>query len=91
MNTAMVQAPMVVAAYGGNRDELERRRDQQCRMGHTGDAWNISIRGSVPRHLLRQETINLECYRLNHQFANDINLSNLNSVFDEKVSDCQRI
>jgi hypothetical protein len=23
-------------------DEPKRRRDQQCRMGHMGDAWNVA-------------------------------------------------
>jgi NAD(P)-dependent dehydrogenase (short-subunit alcohol dehydrogenase family) len=31
-----------VAAYGGSADELVRRRDQQCPMGHMGDAWDIA-------------------------------------------------
>jgi len=30
-------------------------------------------------------TINLECYRLNYQFANEINSSGLHSMFEEKV------
>jgi NAD(P)-dependent dehydrogenase (short-subunit alcohol dehydrogenase family) len=42
MNTPMVHAAEVVAAYGGNSDELVRRRDQQCPMGHMGDAWDVA-------------------------------------------------
>jgi NAD(P)-dependent dehydrogenase (short-subunit alcohol dehydrogenase family) len=42
MNTPMVHAPEVVAAYGGNTDELVRRRDAQCPMGHMGDAWDVA-------------------------------------------------
>jgi NAD(P)-dependent dehydrogenase (short-subunit alcohol dehydrogenase family) len=42
MNTPMVHAPEVVAAYGGSADELVRRRDEQCPMGHMGDAWDVA-------------------------------------------------
>ena len=42
MNTPMVHAPAVVAAYGGNTEELVRRRDEQCPMGHMGDAWDVA-------------------------------------------------
>ena len=37
-----MHAPEVVAAYGGSTDELVRRRDEQCPMGHTGDAWDVA-------------------------------------------------
>lgn len=42
MNTPMVHAPEVVSAYGGNTEELVRRRDEQCPMGHMGDAWDVA-------------------------------------------------
>jgi NAD(P)-dependent dehydrogenase (short-subunit alcohol dehydrogenase family) len=42
MNTPMVHAPEVVSAYGGNSEELVRRRDEQCPMGHMGDAWDVA-------------------------------------------------
>jgi NAD(P)-dependent dehydrogenase (short-subunit alcohol dehydrogenase family) len=42
MNTPMVHAPAVVDAYGGSAEELVRRRDAQCPMGHMGDAWDIA-------------------------------------------------
>ena len=38
----LVYAPEVVAAYGGSTDELVRRRDEQCPMGHMGDAWDVA-------------------------------------------------
>jgi NAD(P)-dependent dehydrogenase (short-subunit alcohol dehydrogenase family) len=42
MNTPMVHAPAVMSAYGGSADELVRRRDDQCPMGHMGDAWDVA-------------------------------------------------
>ena len=42
MNTPMVHAPEVVAAYGGSVEEMVRRRDEQCPMGRMGDAWDVA-------------------------------------------------
>jgi NAD(P)-dependent dehydrogenase (short-subunit alcohol dehydrogenase family) len=42
MNTPMVHAPEVVAAYGGSAEEMVRRRDEQCPMGRMGDAWDVA-------------------------------------------------
>ena len=42
MNTPMVHAPGVIAAYGGSADEMFRRRDEQCPMGRMGDAWVVA-------------------------------------------------
>src|SRR5207247_2726368 len=38
MNTPMVHAAEVIAAYGGSAEEMVRRRDKQCRTGPRGDA-----------------------------------------------------
>jgi len=42
MNTPMVHAPGVIAAYGGSAEEMIRRRDEQCPMGRMGDAWDVA-------------------------------------------------
>jgi NAD(P)-dependent dehydrogenase (short-subunit alcohol dehydrogenase family) len=42
MNTPMVRAPGVIAAYGGSAEEMVRRRDEQCPMGRMGDAWDVA-------------------------------------------------
>jgi NAD(P)-dependent dehydrogenase (short-subunit alcohol dehydrogenase family) len=42
MNTPMVHAPGVIAAYGGRAEEMVRRRDEQCPMGRMGDAWDVA-------------------------------------------------
>jgi NAD(P)-dependent dehydrogenase (short-subunit alcohol dehydrogenase family) len=42
MNTPMVHAADVIAAYGGSAEEMVRRRDKQCPMGHMGDAWDVA-------------------------------------------------
>jgi NAD(P)-dependent dehydrogenase (short-subunit alcohol dehydrogenase family) len=42
MNTPMVHAPEVVAAYGGSAEEMVRRRDEQCPMGRMGDASDVA-------------------------------------------------
>jgi NAD(P)-dependent dehydrogenase (short-subunit alcohol dehydrogenase family) len=42
MNTPMVHAPEVVAAYGGSAEEMVRRRDEQCPTGQMGDAWDVA-------------------------------------------------
>ena len=42
MNTPMVHAPEVTAAYGGSAEEMVRRRDAQCPMGRMGDAWDVA-------------------------------------------------
>jgi hypothetical protein len=39
MNTPIVHAAEVIAAYGGSAEEMVRRRDEQCPMGRMGDAW----------------------------------------------------
>ena len=41
MNTPMVHAGLV-GAYGGTAEEMVRRRDAQCPMGHMGDAWDVA-------------------------------------------------
>ena len=42
MNTPMVHARQVIAAYGGSPEEMVRRRDRQCPMGRMGDAWDVA-------------------------------------------------
>ena len=42
MNTRMVHAAEVIAAYGGSAEEMVRRRDGQCRWGEWGDAWDVA-------------------------------------------------
>ena len=42
MNTRMVHAAEVIAAYDGSAEEIVRRRDEQCPMGRMGDAWDIA-------------------------------------------------
>jgi len=42
MNTPMVHAAEVIAAYGGSAEEMVRRRDEQCPMGRIGDAWDVA-------------------------------------------------
>ena len=42
MNTPMVHAPGVIAAYGGGAEEMVRRRDEQCPMGRMGDVWDVA-------------------------------------------------
>ena len=42
MNTPMIHAPGVIAAYGGSAEEMVRRRDEQCPMGRMGDAWDVA-------------------------------------------------
>ena len=42
MNTPMVHAPGVIAAYGGSAEEMVRRRDEQCPTGRMGDAWDYA-------------------------------------------------
>jgi NAD(P)-dependent dehydrogenase (short-subunit alcohol dehydrogenase family) len=42
MNTPMVHAAEVIAAYGGSVEEMVRRRDDQCPMGRMGDAWDVA-------------------------------------------------
>jgi NAD(P)-dependent dehydrogenase (short-subunit alcohol dehydrogenase family) len=43
MNTPMVHAPEIIAAYGCGAEEMVRRRDEQCPMGRTGDAWDVAF------------------------------------------------
>ena len=42
MNTPMVRAPGVIAAYGGSAEEMIRRRYEQCPIGRMGDAWDVA-------------------------------------------------
>jgi NAD(P)-dependent dehydrogenase (short-subunit alcohol dehydrogenase family) len=42
MNTPMVHAAEVIAAYGGSAEEMVRRRDEQCPMGRMGDACDVA-------------------------------------------------
>jgi NAD(P)-dependent dehydrogenase (short-subunit alcohol dehydrogenase family) len=43
MNTPMVHAPEVIAAYGCGAEEMVRRRDEQCPMERMGDAWDVAF------------------------------------------------
>jgi NAD(P)-dependent dehydrogenase (short-subunit alcohol dehydrogenase family) len=43
MNTPMVHAPEIIAAYGCGAEEMVRRRDEQCPMGRMGDAWDVAF------------------------------------------------
>ncbi|MGH7002748.1 MAG: SDR family NAD(P)-dependent oxidoreductase [Alphaproteobacteria bacterium] len=42
MNTPMVRGAAIQNSYGGNEDEMVRRRDAQCPMGKMGDAWDVA-------------------------------------------------
>jgi NAD(P)-dependent dehydrogenase (short-subunit alcohol dehydrogenase family) len=42
MNTPMVHAPGVIAAYGGGVEEMVRQRDELCPMGRMGDACDVA-------------------------------------------------
>src|ERR1700737_954973 len=42
MNTPMVHAAEVIAAYGGSAEEMGRRRDARGPMGRMGDAWDVA-------------------------------------------------
>jgi hypothetical protein len=42
VNTPMVHAPGVIAAYDGSAEEMVRCRDEQCPMGRMGDAWDVA-------------------------------------------------
>jgi NAD(P)-dependent dehydrogenase (short-subunit alcohol dehydrogenase family) len=42
MNTPMVHASELLAAYGGRTEELVQRRDEQCPMGRMGDARDVA-------------------------------------------------
>src|SRR5271169_3759902 len=41
MNTPMVHAALV-GAYGQTADDMVAKRDEQCPMGHMGDAWDVA-------------------------------------------------
>ncbi len=41
MRTPVIEK-VLTDAYGGNVDEMIRKRDAQCPMGHMGDAWDIA-------------------------------------------------
>lgn len=41
MDTPMIREPLK-ASYGGDIDEMRRKRDAQCPMGHMGDAWDVA-------------------------------------------------
>src|ERR1700736_3058647 len=47
MNTPMIHAA-VIAAYGRSAEEMVRRHDAQCPMGHMGDAWMSRTRCCFP-------------------------------------------
>ena len=47
MNTPMIHAA-VIAAYGRSAEEMVRRHDAQCLMGHMGDAWDIAYAALFP-------------------------------------------
>src|ERR1700737_4955593 len=47
MNTPMTPPP-VIAAYGRSAEEMVRRHDAQCLMGHMGDAWDIAYAALFP-------------------------------------------
>ena len=49
MNTPMVHAAEVIAAYGGSAEEMVRRRDEQCPMGAHGRCVGCRLRCAVPR------------------------------------------
>jgi len=42
MNTPMVHAPGVIAAYGGSAEEMVRQSDEQCPKGRMDNAWDVS-------------------------------------------------
>jgi NAD(P)-dependent dehydrogenase (short-subunit alcohol dehydrogenase family) len=42
MNTPMVHAPGVIAAYGGSAEEMFRHRDKQCPMGRMATPGNVA-------------------------------------------------
>jgi len=60
MNTPMVHAPEVIAAYGVSAEEMVCRRDEQCPMGRMGDAWDVEYAApflaSERRSTLRHRT-----------------------------------
>lgn len=41
MNTPMVHAS-IVEAYGNTADDMVKKRDAQCPMGHMGEAWDVA-------------------------------------------------
>lgn len=41
MDTPMIREPLK-ASYGGDIEEMRRKRDAQCPMGHMGDAWDVA-------------------------------------------------
>jgi NAD(P)-dependent dehydrogenase (short-subunit alcohol dehydrogenase family) len=41
MDTPMIREPLK-ASYGGDIDEMRRKRDEQCPMGFMGDAWDVA-------------------------------------------------
>jgi len=42
MDTPMIVAPLSQAYADGDVEEMRRRRDAQCPMGHMGDAWDVA-------------------------------------------------
>jgi NAD(P)-dependent dehydrogenase (short-subunit alcohol dehydrogenase family) len=42
MNTPMVHAPGVIAAYGRSAEEMVRQSDEQCPKGRMDNAWDVS-------------------------------------------------
>lgn len=41
MDTPMIREPLK-ASYGGDIEEMRRKRHAQCPMGHMGDAWDVA-------------------------------------------------
>jgi NAD(P)-dependent dehydrogenase (short-subunit alcohol dehydrogenase family) len=41
MDTPMIREPLK-KSYGGDVDEMRRKRDAQCPMGYMGDAWDVA-------------------------------------------------
>ncbi len=42
MDTPMIVEPLRQAYAGGDVEEMRRRRNAQCPMGHMGDAWDVA-------------------------------------------------
>jgi len=42
MDTPMIVAPLSQAYAGGDVEEMRKRRNAQCPMGHMGDAWDVA-------------------------------------------------
>ncbi len=42
MDTPMIVEPLSQAYGGGDVEEMRKRRNAQCPMGHMGDAWDVA-------------------------------------------------